>query len=358
MIRNVMGALCTALSLLPPIASAQLDCIVPTRESTSGSGMAITHPALAPIRKAALAVEAIIKQNAPFMTGARPIRVRTTIQYSNDAPWTANVFIGAYNQEAWVGQCGLSPNADRGGGLRDGAIHVYINEPRGVLGVPVGDASFEVFESPKPVAPTAGYPTFRSTVGDTIVLSASGAMPWVPVTVAEALEFEERSLGERIAEWEREKKKPWMNNAKVQKCFDDIKKINPAMAEDACVGLRSALHEEQQQRRQRESKMEGNLGAQLDDLRAYRASFSATQLQQPARPNGSRDSGIGRVDDPNGLARVKVDPAFRRLDPNKIHLIYVSPQTAMSTDTVPGRFQWMKTYDEAINYAALAKLLQ
>jgi hypothetical protein len=358
MIREFRAALCALVLTLPSLASAQLDCVVPTRESTSGSGLSVNSPALAPIRKSALAVEAIVKSNQRFMTGARPIRVRTTIQYSHEAPWTAIVFTGAYNREAWVGECELSPNADRGGGLRDAAIGVAINEPRGLLGFPVGDVQLEVFEAPQSVAPTAGYPTFRNAIGDTIVLSSTGAMPWIAVTIAEALDFEERRLSERQAEWERERNQPGLSEAKVQKCFDDMKKINPAMAEDACGGLRAALKDQQQQRSQREAQMDAQLNAQRDDLRTYRASLSAMQLQSPARPNGTRDSGIGRVDDPDGRERVKVDPAFRQLDPNVIHVLYVSPETAMSTDTVPGRYQWLKESTAAIDYAALARLLE
>ena len=353
--RSVLSIIALLTSL--PVA-AQLDCIVPTRESTSGSGLSINSPALAPIRKAALAAEAIIKQNARFMAGARPIRIRTTIQYSHDAPWTANIFTAAYNQKAWVGKCGLSPNADRGGDLRDGTIGVAINEPRRLLGFPVVDRPFEMFEEPKAVAPTAGRPTYRDAIGDTIVLSARGAMPWIPVTVAEQLDFEEQRLRERLAEWSRENKQPGLTDAKVAKCFADMQKINPALAEDACGGLRAALAEQRQQRGQREAEMNALLTAQREDLRTYRASFSAAQLQSPARPNGNRDSGIGRVDDPAGVIRVKVDPGFRRLDPNRVHLIYVSPQRAMATDTVPGRFEWMQAYSAAIDYAALARLLQ
>jgi hypothetical protein len=356
--RNTLGALCAVLLIFPLLASAQLDCIVPTREDTSGSGLSVSSPVLAPIRRAALAVEAIIKSNASFMAGARPVRVRTTIQYSHDAPWTANIFTAAYNQAAWVGKCGLSPYADRGGGLRDGTISVYINEPRGLLGFPVIDKPFEVFEAPKSVAPTAGFPTFRGEVGATIALSASGAMPWIPITISEQLDYEERRLRERLAEWEHEKDKPGVSASKVAKCFTDMKKINPAMAEDACGGLRAALKDQQEQRSQREAQMDAQLGAQRDDLRDYRASFSAAQLQSPARPDGNRDSGIGRVDHPDGPMRVKVDPAYRQLDPDRVHLIYVSPETAMPTDTVPGRYQWMKASSEAIDYAALAKLLE
>jgi hypothetical protein len=93
-------------------------------------------------------------------------------------------------------------------------------------------------------------------------------------------------------------------------------------------------------------------------LRTYRASFTAAQLQQPAHLNGNRDSGIGRVDDPNGPVRVKVDPEFRRLDLNRIRVISVAAAKAMSTDTIPGRYQWTRAYTDAIDCAALAKLLQ
>jgi hypothetical protein len=362
MLRIIFGAVCAALTWMPQTALAQLDCIVPTVESIPGKAQKLANPAFAAIRKAALAAEAIVKQNNPLMTGIHPIRVRTKISYSHEAPWSVTVFTGVYNQEAWIGKCGLVPHADIGSSIRDGFIVININEPRTPLGYPIGDTALEVFNEPTPIAPTAGYPTIREIHGsvcyDNVVMSATGAMPWIPVTIAEALDFEERKLATRLAEWQREKQKAKLSEADVTKCINNMKKVNPAMTEEACGGLRKALEIMRGQRSKEEAEMEAYYTAQTNDLRAYRASFSAAQLQGPARPNGRRDSGIGRVDDPRAKMEVKVDPAYRRLDPTRIHLIFVRPESAMATDTNPVRYQWQLAVNAAINYAALAKLLQ
>jgi hypothetical protein len=65
------------LLLLPSLASAQLDCIVPTREE----GYEASRPGAEAIRRAARAIEAIVKRNALFMAGNEPVRVRTSISY-------------------------------------------------------------------------------------------------------------------------------------------------------------------------------------------------------------------------------------------------------------------------------------
>lgn len=300
-------------------AFAQLDCIVPTLERSSGSGLTLRSPALAPIRAAALAVEAVVKRNAVFMAGARPVRVRTKIEYSHDEPWTANVYTGVYNETAWLGRCDLSPFADRGGGLRDGTLLVTLNEPRTLLGNPVGgDAELEAFEAPALVGRVAGFPEYAHALGTFVMLSDTGTAPWIPVTIAEALDVEERRLREMHREWaRREARYP---------------------GQDAGTG--------------------DALAAQVEDLRVYRASFSARQLQGPASPNGRRPSGITRVDDQSGRALVKVDPAYRRLDPNRVHLIFVARTVGPAADPVPGRHSWMQRAVDRLDYAALAALLK
>lgn len=65
------------LFLFPSLASAQLDCIVPTREE----GYEASRPNAEAIRRAARAVEAVVKRNALFMAGNEPVRVRTSISY-------------------------------------------------------------------------------------------------------------------------------------------------------------------------------------------------------------------------------------------------------------------------------------
>jgi hypothetical protein len=105
------------LLLLPSLASAQLDCIVPTREE----GYDASRPGAQAVRRTARAIEAIVKRNATFMAGNEPVRVRTSISYHGDRWLSASVITTAYNKKAWVSEgCQVSKFADRGGGLSDG----------------------------------------------------------------------------------------------------------------------------------------------------------------------------------------------------------------------------------------------
>ena len=110
---------------------------MPTREE----GYEASRPNAEAIRRAARAVEAIVKRNALFMAGNEPVRVRTSISYHGDRWLSASVITTAYNKKAWVGEgCQVSKFADRGGGLSDGQIAVYINDPDAMLGGRVGDS--------------------------------------------------------------------------------------------------------------------------------------------------------------------------------------------------------------------------
>jgi hypothetical protein len=348
----------TLLLGVPSATWAQLDCVVPTDESTSGSGLALGSPALAPIRRAALAADAVVKRNARFVNGARPVRVRTKIQYSHAAPWTASVFIGVYNREAWVGRCGISPFADRGGGLRDGSVLITINEPRAFLGYPVGgDAELEAFEAPPLVGRVAGFAEYKDATGTALLLSSTVAAPWTAVTIADAIGVAERRLRERQSAWEREKQRPWMTESKVQQCYQTMKAVDAARADETCAPVRKARQDEQHERPAREAAGDARFTAERQALRAYRASFSAQELRHAARPNGMPPGAGFRADDPTSPALVTVDPAFRRLDPLRVHVIYVARVVGTPADSVPGRYQWMVQSLEAIDYAALGALL-
>ena len=215
---------------LPSIAAAQLDCQVPTRERVSTG--TLNSPALAPIRKMALAVEAIVKRNAVFMAGKRPIRVRTTIDYALDQPRTAIVNVKAYNKEAWIaGECDVIPEADRGGGVSDGAIHIVINDPRTFFGGSLGDAEMEAFEEPARTGEVAGFPEYSGDIAS--LMSEGGRVPWTPVTVSQALDREERRLRARQDEWAKQKERPWLSEAKIQESYELLKKNQPCRGRPA-----------------------------------------------------------------------------------------------------------------------------
>ena len=335
------------------MAAAQLDCLVPTRERVSTG--TLNSAALAPIRKAALAVEAIVRKNAVFMAGVRPIRVRTTIDYALDQPRTAIVNVRAYNKGAWItGKCDVIPEADRGGGVSDGAIHIVINDPRTFFGGSLGDPEMEVYEEPVRTGEVAGFPEYG---GMYVLMSEGGRVPWIPVTIAQALDREERRLRTRQDEWIKQKERPWMSEAKLQESYELLKKINPAAADAQRDAMMKVLQEERVRRPKLEAEGDAALAKEMADLGAYRASFSPQQLQGQATPGAMRPGGGVRVDDPKGRKLVTVDPAFSKLPADRVHLLRVF-RGGVAQDPVPGRYAWQRQSNDALDYAALAALLR
>jgi len=338
---------------LPSMTAAQLDCQVPTRERVSTG--TLSSAALAPIRKVALAVEAIVKKNAVFMAGVRPIRVRTTIDYALDQPRTAIVNVRAYNKEAWIaGRCDVIPEADRGGGVSDGAIHIVVNDPRTFFGGSLGDADLEIYEEPARTGEVAGFPEYG---GMYALMSEGGRVPWIPVTIAQVLDREERRLRARQDEWAKAKERPWMSEAKIQESYELLKKINAAAADEQRAAMMAVLQEEKVRRPKIEAEGDAALAKELAELSAYRATFSALQLQGQASPGAMRPGGGVRVDDPKGRKLVTVDPAFSKLPPDRVHLIRVF-RGGVAQDPVPGRYAWQRQSNDALDYAALAALLK
>jgi hypothetical protein len=351
--RILLTLAAVAFILVPSLAEAQLDCMIPTRERVS-TLPGPTSPVLAPFRRLVIAAEEIVKRNEVFLTGVRPIRVRTTIDYDEARPRAAIVNTVAYNEGAWVtDRCAVIPQADRGGGISDGGIHLVINDPRSFLGAADNDGVLESFQEPVLTGQVGGFPEYG---GMYILIGAPNIVPWIPVTVAEALDREARRLARVQADWAGEKTREWLTEEKIQQSYELMKKIDAAAAETNRTAMLGILKEEQVRRPKMEAARDVEIAAQLDDLRTYRASFSTEQLQTQARM-GVFPNGTARVDDPNGRPLVKVDPALASLDPNRIHFIRVFA-SGVPTDPVPGRFAWLQRSRAAIDLAALYALIQ
>ncbi|MBX3305937.1 MAG: hypothetical protein KF751_07770 [Nitrospira sp.] len=67
----------------------------------------------------------------------------------------------------------------------------------------------------------------------------------------------------------------------------------------------------------------------------------------------TRDKVI-RVDDPAGKPLARVDPAYTQRDPRRIHVLVVALSPQPKTDP---NHVWFKASLEALDYAALGKLL-
>ena len=342
------------LLVFPSFASAQLDCIVPTREE----GYDASRPNAEAIRRAARAVEAIVKRNAVFMAGNEPVRVRTSISYHGDRWLSASVITTAYNKKAWVGEgCQVSKFADRGGGLSDGLIAVYINDPDAMLGGRVGDSELPARLAPRRVGELAGFPLYgRGDDADTMVMmSASSELPWVPVTIAEALDWREREIAEREASWQEQSGSAGQVEAQLRAAYENMKKVNPAAADDMRVRMERDIAKMRADEARVRAKSNDAIAGTRAEFDAYRASFSAAQLREPATISAAvYRKTVMRVDDPKGRPMVRVNTAVAQRDPGRIKLLVI-PQNSVATDE---DHEWQVASRNALDYAALAALLE
>jgi hypothetical protein len=341
------------LSFLPSLACAQLDCIVPTREEGFDSRV----PGAQAVQKAARQLEAIVKRNAVFMAGNEPVRVRTSISYFGAGAAEASVITTAYNRKAWTAGCQVSQFADRGGGLSDGQIAVFINNPDAMLGGALGDSELRARLAPRRVGELAGFPLYGrgDDAADTMVMiSARNELPWVPVTIAEALDWREREIASREANWRKQSANAGRGEAQLRAAYDNMKKVDPAAAEK----MRARMERDIERFKADEARAHAQSNAAVARTRAgfdqYRASL-APRLREPATISGELAFGtVQRVDDPKGRPLVKVDAARARRQPQRIKLLVI-PQYSVATDE---DHAWQVASRQALDYPAIAALIE
>jgi hypothetical protein len=342
------------LLLLPSLALAELDCVVPTREE----GFDVRRPGAGELRRAARAIEAIVKGNGRFMNGNEPVRVRTSISYYGDEAPAASVITTAYNRKAWVGGgCQVSQFADRGGGLADGQIAVYINDPDAMLGGMVGDAGLPARISPTRAGSFAGFPLYGrgGDAADTMVMmTSSEELPWVAVTIAEALDWREREIAAREADWQKQSGSAGRGEAQLRAALENMIKMNPAEAGKMRARMERDLERLRADEARAHSMSNESVARTRSAFDAYRASFSAAQLKAPATLSGELFQGaVPRVDDPKGRPIVKVSTSVAQRTPGSIRLLVI-PQYSVATDE---DHEWQVASRNALDYEAIAALL-
>jgi len=342
------------LALFPVVALAQLDCVVPTREE----GYDPQRPGAESVRRAARAIEAIVKRNAVFMAGNEPVRVRTSISHYGDRWAAASVITTAYNRKAWVtGGCQVSQFADRGGGLADGQIAVYVNDPDAMLGGQVGDGELPARLAPRRAAELEGFPLYvrGDDPSDTLLMiSDAHELPWRPVTIAEALDWRERELTAREADWQKASASAGRAEAQLRAAYENVKKVDPAAAEQ----MRSRMERDLEKLRRDEARTLAQSNDVVARTRgafdAYRASFTVGRLREPATISSQlyRDA-VPRVDDPQGRPIVRVDEARAVRLRDRINLLVI-PRYSVATDE---DHSWLVKSWAALDVAAIAGLV-
>jgi hypothetical protein len=348
---------CGLVSLLPAMAYAELDCVVPTREE----GYDAKQRGAAELQRAARAAAEIVQKNVTFTAGNKPVRVRTTISYYGWDRLAASVVTTAYNEKAWVGGgCKISKFADRGGGLSDGTIAIFLNDPDSLLGGRYGDVELAANHAPTLLGRFAGFPTYAAggnPQNERLLLTKQGYVPWVPVTVGELLAWRERDLKKREQDYQgaSQDSSNDFNEAKIEEIYLEMKKVNAAEAEKGRAQMLASLAKMRAAQARDAGATTRAMSEQRRGFDAYRASFTPAQLASPATiSNATTRDGIVRVDDPSGSALVRVDPGFPRRDRRRIHVITVSIAKGPKTDP---EYDWYQASLEALDYKAIAKLL-
>jgi hypothetical protein len=316
---------------------------------------AVATARFAGLRQAMLAVEAQLKQNAALMAAPQPVRWRTSIA-AGPVDLGARLHVKAVPERKkdgtrlWSKGCEVIPQVDRIGGAI-AQVSVFFNQ----------DAQ-QAFINPIRTPPArtgtvAGYPDYDGW----ILITKDGRLPWLPQTLAERLDVE----GE-----------------KRRRALDEAKR-RPAglVADDAAGGVQW-------------------LQKQVDDLAAYRASFTAEQLRGPAVWGDPTGTGKKRLDAelnamrgqvPTGrearqahMARVAprlldamADFELKNIQPGPAErAMHVKPDPTFPDPKAPGRVQviavrlsfgpkpigaqadWMAKATAAFDFAALAALIE
>jgi hypothetical protein len=296
------------------------------------------------------------------MGGNKPVRVRTTISYYGLDWQAASVITAAYNQKAWVADgCNVSKFADRGGGLSDGRIAIYINDPDAMLGGQLGDAELRASFAPAPKGTVAGFPVFAAGGNEQdprALLTEGGYRPWVPVTIAEMLAWQERELASREADFARSQQQASANTfdeKKIDEMYRSMLKLDPVAAEKTRAKMLASLDRMRADAAKQSAAGTEAVAKRRAAFEAYRASLTPAQLAGPGTMSGAttRD-GARRVDDPAGKPLARIDPAYAKRDPKRVHVITVSLAPQPKTDP---EYAWQQASYEALDFEALAGLL-
>ncbi|MFN7980640.1 MAG: hypothetical protein U0Q11_02175 [Vicinamibacterales bacterium] len=269
--RLVSTALSAFTVLAAAPARAQLDCRAPLEQQDS-----VATQRFAPMRQTLLTLEDIIRKNAAYQAPPEPVRMRTTIAAGPSDAGGARIFVRAYPEkqgeiQVWTkDRCDVIPQAERVA-ASVGQIYVFVNYS-------VQEQFLGGNEVPTYQGEVAGYPVYNGW----IVMTRNGRLPWIPQTLRDRLEREERRRQKAIDEWTATKasRHPLDMTAQM-KTYEMPKKNDPAGAERFLATTRE-VNEQMRAMRAEEPVMDAHLQRQLEAVGAYRATFTEAQLNAPA----------------------------------------------------------------------------
>lgn len=252
---------------------AQTQCWAPRDEQDAS-----TKPAAAPMRKAVLAAEEIIRKDRAYLDAPLPVRMRTMIAIGPYEFTSARMFVNAYPERAgvnivWRGACDIIPQADRiAAGV--GQIGVFFN-PAAQAMMPPGATFVPKFEGT-----VHGYPRYNGW----IYMTKDGRLPWVPETLAARLDRLIAARQRALDEWMKDPsriQKP-QDPASVRQTYAMLKKSDPAGAEQYLASMQELAAEIERKNREVNPRVTRRMEEMLASAKRYKASFAAQELAQAA----------------------------------------------------------------------------
>jgi hypothetical protein len=276
-----------ALLVTADAAHAQVDCWAPREQQDS-----VATVKFAPIRQTLLAIEDVIRRNTEYQTPPEPVRMRTTIAAGPSETGGARIFVRAYppvqttaNIQIWTrDRCDVIPQAERVA-ASVGQVYAFVNYS-------VHEQFLDPDEVPKYEGEVAGYPIYNGW----IVITRDRRLPWIPQTLADRLDREEKKRQRALDDWKATKAgRRLPDQAAVMKTYELLKKTDPAGAEKF---LATARETEQEFRKMQaeDAATDTHLEKQLQAVRDYRASFSTAELNAPAAWKDASGEGRQRRD--------------------------------------------------------------
>lgn len=338
--RMVASSLVVALAAAGP-ASAQSTCWAPDRAQAPDRAVARTAPVTA-LNAAVTRVSAVFKAN-PALTRIPNVRLMVTsyIGYANQGFGHAvRISAGLYPPNTWREGCTLMSGPEF---FNQGHVHVQLNSPDEIfhdVRPRLRDDGLVAFAEPTGAAVIGEETYFESIRG--VVLTPDRRPAWVPVTVADWLDFRERAARRKVGEVSAELDK---QKAAVERYRADMER-QIAQAPDASTKtqLRKAMEENAAALQAASvgattelTRLLKDAEAGLQGVRDERSRSSAAQLGEQAR--------VDRV------PLVKVNPALagRSRPVNLIVVHAVANDRAMDTP--------LKQAVQEMDFAALRALL-
>jgi hypothetical protein len=367
--RWILGCLLAGLAagqVSGAAAQATLACWLETLEQpTTGDELPVTNPSAARMRETVRRIDGIARANRVLQRMSNT-RLRNTrfvgAGRPGTAPRTGGVTVVAYPPEVWAPEgCGLVPQADR---LRGAEMHLTVNELQEALRSPMlSDEGLTAFQEPRVTGRIGMLPVYsRPTgggnfeVGELVILTAGDRAPWVPVTLAEHLAFQEREMLRRRESAGDEGEPMTLDEKAVSEMYATLLKTNRAAAEEyrkSMEVMRATMKTAGADAQQRIADVMASIEDELRALRAFREARSGGELAAQARWGGGP---FGQPQDGQASAAlVKADANFAwdRRDQNRVQMITVR-LAAPRREYLPELTQAL----HALDFAALRALIR